>query len=69
MDVQVPFNTVSTVYVPAVEPGDVTEGGKPLVLVEGIQVSGVENGYVILRVGSGSGILSQKSGLRNMKMN
>jgi alpha-L-rhamnosidase len=53
MDVEVPFNTVSTISVPAAEAGDITEGGKPLALVEGIRVTGVENGYVILRVGSG----------------
>jgi alpha-L-rhamnosidase len=53
MDVQVPFNTTATIYVPAGEPGDITEGGKPVALVEGLKVTGSEDGYVILKAGSG----------------
>jgi len=54
MDIEVPANTMSTVYIPAERAGDVTEGGKPLSQVTGIRVSGSEEGYIIAELGSGS---------------
>jgi alpha-L-rhamnosidase len=54
MDIVIPPNTSSTVFVPAARETDVTEGSKPLSQVAGIQVKGIEDGYVILQVGSGA---------------
>jgi alpha-L-rhamnosidase len=53
MDVEVPPNTTSTVFIPASEAGKISEGGKPLPEVKEIEVTSSEEGYIILRVGSG----------------
>ena len=53
MDLEIPANTTSTVYVPADNAADILEGGKALSLVKEIQVIGREEGYVILKLGSG----------------
>ena len=53
MDVEIPANTTSTVFVPAANKDDITESGIPVSSSKDIQVTGVENGYVILKVGSG----------------
>ena len=54
LDVEIPANTTATVYVPAKDAAAVTESGKALGLVKEIGASGMENGYVILTMGSGS---------------
>ena len=53
MDVEIPANTTSTVFVPAANKDDITESGISVSSSKDIQVTGVENGYVILKVGSG----------------
>ena len=50
MDVSIPVNTVATVYVPAKAASEITESGKP---VSNEQVSGNEDGYIMLKIGSG----------------
>jgi alpha-L-rhamnosidase len=46
-------NTVATVYLPANNAAQVMEGDKALSLVKEIRVEGKEEGYVVLKVGSG----------------
>ncbi|MBN1143674.1 MAG: alpha-L-rhamnosidase, partial [Bacteroidales bacterium] len=53
LDVEIPVNTRSTVYIPSDEMTQVYEGGKTLHEVKEIKVVGKENGYVILELGSG----------------
>jgi len=53
LKVSIPANTTATVYVPAKDQAAITEGGQPLSAVKEIGVSGMENGYVVLKVGSG----------------
>jgi alpha-L-rhamnosidase len=53
MKVEVPSNTTCTVYIPAREINQVTEGGKPLGVIKDIKVKGTEDNYVVLNVGSG----------------
>ena len=43
----------ATVYIPASDADSVTEGGKPLDEVEGVELVGVDDGRVQLRLGSG----------------
>lgn len=50
MDVSIPVNTVATVYVPAKAASEITESGKP---VSNEQISGNEDGYIMLKIGSG----------------
>jgi len=51
MDVIVPCNTTATVYIPAQDANNITESGSAL--KENIKVSGNEDGYVIVNIGSG----------------
>ena len=53
LDVEIPANTTATVYVPAKDAGAVSENGMLLSSLNNITVSGTENGYVILQIGSG----------------
>jgi alpha-L-rhamnosidase len=52
-DVEIPANTSATVYIPASDASSVFEGGKALTTVKEIQVVGKEEGYVVLKLGSG----------------
>jgi alpha-L-rhamnosidase len=54
LDVTIPANTSSTVYIPAPEGGLVTESGHLLGNVKEIKVAGVGRGYLMLSLGSGS---------------
>jgi alpha-L-rhamnosidase len=54
LDLTIPANTRSTLYVPAPEGGHITEGGQNLSSVKDIIVAGVERGYLILEIGSGT---------------
>jgi alpha-L-rhamnosidase len=54
MDVEIPANTTSTVFIPAAGIEDVTEGGKQLTQVPGITVAGSGDGYQIIKLGSGT---------------
>ncbi|MES1160844.1 MAG: alpha-L-rhamnosidase C-terminal domain-containing protein, partial [Bacteroidota bacterium] len=53
LDIIIPANTSSTVYIPAPEGGLVTEGGHLLRDVKDVQVAGVGRGYLMLNLGSG----------------
>ena len=54
LDITVPANTSSTIYLPAVDNGLVTESGQNLSTVKDIRIEGIEKGYLMLRIGSGS---------------
>ena len=49
----VPANTTATVYFPANDAAVIFEGGKPISSVKEIQVTGKEEGYLLLKLGSG----------------
>ena len=53
LNVTIPANSTATVYVPAREVSDVTEGGKPVARVKGVKFLRVENGRAVFEVGSG----------------
>ncbi len=53
LNVEIPANTTANIYVPAKTADAVTEGGVALPLVKDVQVTGLENGYVVVKVGSG----------------
>ena len=53
LDVEIPANTTATVYVPAKSADAVKESGIALSSLNDIKVSGTEEGYVVLQVGSG----------------
>jgi alpha-L-rhamnosidase len=53
MDVTVPVGCWATVYVPSRDPALVFEGGSPAGEVPGLELLGVETGYVKYKVGSG----------------
>lgn len=53
MDVEIPANTTSTVYIPGKDPAGIKEGGKALADIKEIKVQGVEGDYVVLTLGSG----------------
>ncbi len=53
MDVEIPANTTATIYIPADSADGVMESGKSLSLIKEIAVKGMDNGYVVLKVGSG----------------
>ena len=53
MDVEIPVNTTATVFVPAFDANNVTESNKALSQVNGIKVTGTQDGYVVLQLGSG----------------
>ena len=53
LDVTVPPNTTATVFVPAVAPDKVTEGGQPAARARGVAQLSAENGAAVFRVGSG----------------
>jgi alpha-L-rhamnosidase len=53
MDVEVPANSVATIFVPASDANSITESGKALNAVPEIKVKGVEKGYVVVELGSG----------------
>jgi alpha-L-rhamnosidase len=53
LDLVIPANTTSTVYIPAPEGGLIMEGGRALGSVKEIEVAGVGQGHLILKLGSG----------------
>ncbi|HTI11916.1 MAG TPA: family 78 glycoside hydrolase catalytic domain [Puia sp.] len=53
LDLVIPANTSSTVYLPAPDGGLITEAGKLLTAVKDIEVAGVGKGYLMLKLGSG----------------
>jgi alpha-L-rhamnosidase len=53
MEVEIPANSIATVYIPATDAANVTENNIALSSVKDISVTGTENGYVIVNLGSG----------------
>jgi len=53
MDIEIPANTTATVFVPASNKEAITENGNAVSSSKDLQVTGTENGYVILKVNSG----------------
>ncbi len=53
MDVEIPANTKATVFVPAKNENAVNESDKVLSQENDIKVKGIEDGYVVLELGSG----------------
>jgi alpha-L-rhamnosidase len=53
LDIEVPANTTATLYAPAANADKIKEGGAAINLSKDIQVSGTENGYVVMKIGSG----------------
>jgi alpha-L-rhamnosidase len=55
MDIDIPPNTTATIYIPVKGNNNVvSESGKPVSAVPGIQLAAPETGYMVLNVGSGS---------------
>jgi alpha-L-rhamnosidase len=53
MDVEIPANTTATVFIPGTNASGITESGTQVSKLKGINVKGVEEGYVVLNIGSG----------------
>ena len=53
MDIEIPANTKATIYIPAANADLIKENGITISLSKDMQISGTENGYVILQLGSG----------------
>jgi len=53
LDVEIPANTTATVYIPADDPEAIFEGGRPLAQINEIQIVGIEDGCVVVNLGSG----------------
>ena len=67
--VTIPANTTATVFVPATNPGAVTESGKPAAQVEGVTFLRQEDNRAVYQVGSGNyRFASNSSGLDNISM-
>ena len=49
-----PVNTTAIVYVPASDVKDVTESGKPVEHLAGVQFLNFDNGRALFEVGSGT---------------
>ncbi len=54
LEVTVPVNTTAIVYVPASDVKDVTESGKPVEHLAGVQFLNFDNGRALFEVGSGT---------------
>ncbi|MFA0745071.1 MAG: hypothetical protein LASZOEIN_001874, partial [Candidatus Fervidibacter sp.] len=54
LNVTIPANTTALVYVPAKNAESVNESGKPAAQSEGVRFVGMENGYAVFEVVSGT---------------
>lgn len=54
MDATIPANTTATIYIPAANADAVQESGKALNTVADVKITGNEDGYVVVQVGSGT---------------
>ena len=54
LQIVVPANTTARVVLPAADPGEIKEHEDWLTHAEGVAIEEMENGRVVLRVGSGS---------------
>jgi alpha-L-rhamnosidase len=52
-DIEIPANTIATVFIPSRDAGLITEGDKSITGIKEMEIPGVEDGYVKLKVGSG----------------
>jgi alpha-L-rhamnosidase len=53
MGVEIPANTTATVYIPAKDANSIKESGKNLSQINGLKVTGKEDNYMVVEVGSG----------------
>jgi alpha-L-rhamnosidase len=53
MDVEIPANTTATVYIPANDANSIKESGRSLSQINGLKVTGKEDNYIVVEVGSG----------------
>ena len=53
MDVEIPANTSATVYIPAADASGITEAGKNISSLKELSITGKEEGYVVVKLGSG----------------
>ncbi len=53
LDVTIPANTTATISLPASDPNQITESGKPLAQAEGVKLVGSGDGRVMAEAGSG----------------
>ena len=53
LEVEIPANTIATIYVPAKSAENILESGNALSAAKEIKVTGIEKEYVVLNVGSG----------------
>ena len=54
LDVSIPANTTATVFVPAADAANISEGGKPAAQAEGVSFLRMEGGAAVFAVASGS---------------
>jgi len=54
LDVEIPANTTATVYIPADDQDSILEGGRPMTQVKEIKIAGREDGFMVVKLGSGS---------------
>jgi len=54
LDVEIPANTTATVYIPADDQDSILEGGRPVTEVKEIKIAGREDGFMVVKLGSGS---------------
>lgn len=54
LSVEIPPNTTATIFVPATDSSTITERGSPLTTLPELKIIGSENGYVVLKTGSGN---------------
>jgi alpha-L-rhamnosidase len=54
LNVDIPVNTTAIIYIPATDAGRIEEGGKKLSANKDIELAGTEDGYVMVKVGSGT---------------
>jgi alpha-L-rhamnosidase len=54
MNVSIPVNATARIYIPAIDPEKVFEGGKSLKDVKDIEFAGIEDGRLVVETGSGN---------------
>ena len=54
LDVGIPVNTTAIIFIPATDAGRIAESGKKLSANKEVELAGTEDGYVMVKVGSGS---------------
>ena len=53
MNVEIPANTFATIYIPTSNKDDIKENNKVIALSDDVKIDRVEDGYTVLRAGSG----------------